>query len=322
MTHLMPWKLRTADFNKPGWHTRPTVGFELMFEFLRLSPSYELARKANEEGLTADDKQKLPADFKQVLTTYALFGNVQTTLFRSWWLQRGLKAFGNPHSKPKVHQFGFLPTGVDVQPSTVMQNVDQLLTDTRRDEGLGAALLLSVPLGRRKGEVLNEIGRLLDAHADKGGAAVEPKLKLAGQRLRAKVLFNGVRLLWLKAAKPKWELWRLGTKAKVSRTYAKQLDVDAPRKVVDDDEMVSREMMSKVTYRALVKFEAIAENAARGRFPTDAPCEQVPFDYPRLAKTIQRKNTWETKEKDAMRKAFEAKLARRNQGNPLTASVG
>lgn len=318
----MPWKLRATDFTKPGWHTRPTVGFELMFEFLRLSPSYELARKASKEGLSIEEKQTLPADFDEVLKTYALLGNVQTQIFRSWWLQRGLKAFGNPHSKPKVHQFGFLPSGVDMQPSTVMQDVDRLLTDTRRDEGLSAALLLSVPLGRRKGEVLNEIGRLLDTYADRGATTVEPKLKLVGQRLRAKVLFNGVRLLWFKAAKPKWELWRLGTKTRLSKTYSSALDVTAPRKPRDEIEITDREMMSKITYRALLKFEAIAENAARGRFPTEALCEQVPFDYPRLAKTIQRKNAWETKEKDTMKAAFEARLARQAQVKAAKSSVG
>lgn len=307
----LPWKLRASDFNKPGWHTRPTVGFELMFEYLRLSPSYELARKANAEGLTDDEKQGLPPDFDQVLTTYALFGNVQRVLFRSWWLQRGLKAFGNPHSKPQVHELGHLADGVDVGPAEVTSALDQFLTDTRRDEGLAPALLLSVPLGRRKGEVLNEIGRLLERYAEQSVATPQPQLKLLGHRLRAKVLFSGIRLLWFKAAKPKWELWRLGAKARLSKTYSPVLKIDAPRKVADFTEMTDREMMSKITYRALLKSEAMAENAARGRFPTDEPVAKAPFDYPKLAKIIRRKNLWEDKEKAALLKLFNARKARK-----------
>lgn len=312
-TERMPWKLRAADFNKPGWHTRPTVGFELMFEFLRLSPSYELARKANEEGLTAQDRQKLPADFKQVLNTYALLGNVQTILFRSWWLLNGLKAFGNPHSKPKVHKFALLPNGVDVRLDAIAADLELLLGDVRQDEGLGPALLLSVPLGRRKGEVLAEIGRLLDQYTNKGGKTTEPKLVLMGKRLRAKVLFNGVRLLWFKAAKPNWELWRLGAKARLSKTYSSVLDINGPRKVKNEIEMNDREMMSKITYRSLLKFEAIAENAARGRFPSEAPVDQSSFDYPGLAKIIRHKNAWENKEKTALLKAHEARTLRRRR---------
>lgn len=307
-TKPKPWKLRAADYSKPGWHTRPTVGYELMFEFLRLSPSYELARKANQEGLTEEDKKLLPADFEQVLKTYKLLGNVQRYLFRSWWLKRGLKAFGNPHSKPKVHKFGFLPNGVDVSPDLVMEDLEKIISDTRRDEGLGSTLLISVPLDRRKGEVLKEISSLLDEQNDISTSASAPLIRLEGQRLRAKVLFNGIRLLWIKAANPKWELWRLGAKAKLSNTYSKVLNPDAPRRPADKIEETDRELMSKITYRAILKFEAIAENAARGKFPSDMPVEQVPFNYPQLAKIIQRKNKWEDQEKIAMLKAYEVRL--------------
>ena len=100
---LLPWKLRGSDFSTPNWHTRPTIGYEFMFEYLRLSPSYELARKSQKEGLTAADKAALPPDFDVVLQTYRLLGDVQNTLFRSWWLRRGLKVFGNPFARPRLH---------------------------------------------------------------------------------------------------------------------------------------------------------------------------------------------------------------------------
>ncbi len=307
----LPWKLRGSDFNGAGWSTRPTIGYELFFEFLRLSPSYELARKASEEGLTAQEKKALPSDFREVQKTYAMLGNVQTTLYRQWWLKRGLRTFGNPHKRPAVHQIAELKGGIDVAASSVLDDLDQLLSITRRDEGLGPALLLSVPLGQRKSDVLRQFSRLLDKYAEVSGTTQPPKLKLMGQRLRAKVLFSGIRLLWLKAAKPKWELWRLGAKVGLSKTYSEVLDVAAPRKVKDEIEMHDREMMSKITYRALVKFEAIAENAARGRFPSDAPVEQTPFDYPALARRMQRKNAWEDKEKARLLKAYKAELAAR-----------
>lgn len=293
----LPWHLRGSDYDAPGWSTRATIGYELFFEFLRLSPSYELARKASEEGVTAEEKRALPSDFGEVQKTYAMLGNVQKTLYRQWWLSRGLRTFGNPHKRPAVHQIAELAGGVDVPALSLLDGLDQLLSTTRRDEGLGPALLLSIPLGQRKSDVLRQIGDLLDKYAEVSATTQPPKLKLMGQRLRAKVLFNGIRLLWLKAAKPKWELWRLGAKARLSKTYSAVLDVSAARNVKDEFELRDREMMSKITYRALVKFEAIAENAARGRFPSDAPVEQMPFDYPALARRIQRKNLWEDKEK-------------------------
>lgn len=315
----LPWKLRGSDFNEPGWSTRPTIGYELFFEFLRLSPSYELARKAAVEGLTEQERAAVPVDFGLVQDTFAMLGDVQTTLFRQWWLSKGLHAFGNPHARPVVHELFELRGGADVALPAVQEKLDTFLGSTRRDEGLAPGLLLSVPLGQRKSDVLRQLSRLLDKYAEVSGITQPPKLTLMGQRLRAKVLFNGVRLLWFKAAKPKWELWRLGAKARLSKTYSEVLDVTAPRKVKDEFEMRDREMMSKITYRALVKFEAIAENAARGRFPSEGPVEQMPFDYPALARRIRRKNLWEDKEKARLLKAYkeEQKARRTVAAEPL-----
>ena len=283
-----------------------------MFAFLRVSPSYELARKEREEGLTEEEKRGLPADFEEVRKTYALLGDVQRTLFRAWWLKRGLKAFGNPHTKPRVHEIAALENSADKSVEHLRQPLEDYLGETRRDEGLGPALLVSIPLGRRKGEILTQISRLLDRYSQiEVATAKKPTLHLRGQRLRAKSLFTGLRLLWFRAAKPKWELWRLGAQARLSETYSKVLDPTAGRRVKDVIEQTDRDMMTKITYRALNKFEAIAENAARGRFPCDEPVEKAFFDYPLIAKRIQRNNAWEKKEKERLTKLFELRQAKR-----------
>lgn len=262
--------------------------------------------------MTDEEARGLPADFEEVRKTYALLGDVQRTLFRSWWLKRGLKAFGNPHTKPRVHEIAALENSTDKSVEHLRQPLEDYLGETRRDEGLGAALLVSIPLGRRKGEILMQISRLLDRYSQvEAATANAPTLRLMGQRLRAKSLFTGLRLLWFRAAKPKWELWRLGAQARLSETYSKVLDPTAGRRVKDVIEQTDRDMMTKITYRALNKFEAIAENAARGKFPCDEPVEKSPFDYPRIAKQIQRNNAWEKKEKERLAKLFEARQAKR-----------
>jgi hypothetical protein len=55
--------------------------------------------------------------------------------------------------------------------------------------------------------------------------------------------------------------------------------------------------MARTTNRALKKYQFIEENEARKRFPVDEEIEIADFDYPKLAKRIQRKNAWEKKEK-------------------------
>jgi len=93
----------------------------------------------------------------------------------------------------------------------------------------------------------------------------------------------------------------LGTQVEYSKIYAAQLTVDAPRKAEKLGEAYDREMMTKIVSRALNKYEAIAENAARGRFPSEDPVEKMVFDYPALAKRIRQKNRWEQKRKNEYR---------------------
>lgn len=293
-----PWTLRGGDFSKPGWHVRPTIGYELMFEYLRLSQSYELARKYVAGELSEEDQANLPSDFAKVLEVYKLIGDVQRILFRQWWIRRGIKIFGNPYSRPKVHALVELPSDADVTLSGLADSLKQFLNETRRDEGLAASLLLSIPLGRRKSEVLKQVSDILDKHQQHSSETErKPKLKLMGQRLRAKTLFNGLRLLWFKAAKPEWSHWRLGAKARISATYSKELDATIERKDYTENSKLDRILMGKITYRALRKYNRIAENAARGRFPCEDPVEDVPIDYQQLALRIQAKNLWEKNER-------------------------
>ena len=203
-----PWRIRSSDFSKPGWHTRPTIGYELLFEFLRLSPIYELARLESTGTLSEEQKQALTADFGEVRRTYELLGDVQKTLFRTWWLRRGLKAFGNPHSEPKVHGIRVMHALENVTTEDLRDDLDNFLTETRPSEGLNASFLVALPLGLRKADLLKQLDRLLNQREAESKVHQQmPPLALVGQRLRAKVLFSGLRLLWFRAAKPRWEYW-------------------------------------------------------------------------------------------------------------------
>jgi hypothetical protein len=298
MQKRLPWKLRPADFNQPDWHTRPTVAYELMFEYLRLSPSYELARKANQEGLTEEDKKKLPTDFEKVLKTYDLLGDVQKILFRFWWIERGLKVFGNPYKKPKVHLITDIKVGKELVAKDVQIDLDGYLEGTRIEEGLERTLLLALPVGLKKTEYKKQIEKILAELEEETEVEALSRIRLHGQRLRAPVLFKGLRLLWFKAAKPKWAAWRLGAHSRFSDSYSKELDVTSTRRLDrESTEIYDRLMMTKITTRALKKYEAIAENAARGKFPCEDQVEQADFNYPALAKRIKSKNTWEANTK-------------------------
>ena len=292
------------------WATK--VAFYLLwFEYLTLSPSYELARVHRTTGLSKEQKKTLPSDFKQVLATYDRLGDVRTALFRGWWINRGLPAFGNPYSKPIVHKIASLRPNQEMMLADVSNELNQFLIDTRSDEGLTESLLISIPLGGRRSDVLKQINKLLEQNPPTKVKSPNPtnQLKLMGQRLHAKVLFNGVRLLWIKAAKPKWENWRLGAYTKLSPSYALELDYNGPKKTASEVEQVDRMIMGKITSRALKRYEHMAENAARGKFPCDKPCESSPFDYVALAKRIKQTLSWQNTEKARLKALLSVKKA-------------
>lgn len=298
----LPWVLRGSDFSKQDSHVSPTAGFQLMFEFLRLSPSYELAHKHRTKGLNQRETAALPKDFDQVLKTYDLLGDVSTDFFRSWWLKRGLQVFGNPYKKPRVHSIGVLSAGKTVELSEMASPITRYLNNERIDEGLNASLLLSVPLTLKRSELLKQISKLIAQSSDIDTEVdMKPQLKLVSKRLRPDVLFKGLRLLWLRAAKPNWELWRLGAKAGLSDSYSAVLDPNAPKKSKTLIEKDDRIIMSKITSRFLTKYEAIAENAARGLFPTDRPVLSVGYDYPLIAKRLQDRSILIRKRKSAFK---------------------
>ncbi len=292
--------MRRADFSKPGWHARPTAAYHLMFEFLRLSPSYELARIANKRDLTAEERLNCPSDFADVLATYQLLGNVQRILFETWWKKRGLKVFGNPYSKPSVHNIAILENAQLTTNSDIEFELRHYLEETRSDEGFGPTMLIAIPLNRRKGEVLNEISRLLEQQSTDAEPDKQPQLALMGQRIHKSSLFKGIRLMWFKAAKPNLEYWRLGILSKISKKYSASLDAKGPRKTQNPSEIVERDLLTKLTYRALNKFEAIAENAARGRFPSEATVEQLTFDYPKIRRMTLSRELWEKAEEERL----------------------
>jgi hypothetical protein len=90
----------------------------------------------------------------------------------------------------------------------------------------------------------------------------------------------------------------------VSKSYSPVLDVKAERNTKDVIEQIDRETLGKFTFRAVAKYETIAENAARGKFPSNDPCDQLPFDYEFLQNQIKERFKWERTEKERIIQQF------------------
>lgn len=297
------WEIRDSDFNARKAFARKSEAYALFFEYLKLSPSYEMARLIDDGRIEQKAVANLPADFSKVQETYALLGDVRLRVYRDWWLTKGIKAFGFPFAKPRIHPIGVFEDDEVGDSKEVAPIMERYLGEARVEQGQGPALLLVIPLDCKKAEMLRDVSEIFDslsvAHPRK---AKTPTLRLHGQRLRVDSLEQGLRLLKCRAEHPDIELWRLGAKVGLSDTYSPELDPNAPRKISNKTEQIDRELMAKITYRALRKFEWTAENAARGVFPSDARVAALPFDYPKIYKHMQMAERWDKEQRDLLLK--------------------
>ena len=128
-----PSSLRTRrkDFSQGGFHAEPHDFHRLWFEFLLLSPSYELARRfrASNGSLSPGDQARLPADFDQVLDVFDDFGDLQRSLFRPWLLERGLRLFGAPGAKPQPKLLHRLRDGDEQEVEAASQNIKHYIVN-------------------------------------------------------------------------------------------------------------------------------------------------------------------------------------------------
>jgi len=258
-----------------------TVGIKsyvmLMLEFMKLSPTYELARKANKEGLSKVEKKTLPKDFDQVLKTYDEFGDLSTITFNDWWKERGVYIYGTNFEKPKVRLIANVEQKESVEPA-FHRALDHYFTVSRKQEGEAPALILSIPLGMNKRYILGQVTRLID----QAGVSVPIKAQkankaLAAKRLRSAPLFIMIHLLRNKVASPDLELWRLGVIAKVSPTNMVGLDAKATR--VTSKTTDQRINLQILTSRFLLKAKRTMEHAARGNFPCSTPIDLPDLNY-------------------------------------------
>jgi hypothetical protein len=271
--------------NMKEWSSVGIKGYlMLMLEFLRISPSYELARKSRMEGLTKEEKKLLPKDFELVLKTYDDFGDVSSIRFDEWWLTKGLYIYGTEFAKPRTRLIANVVKDEEID-QKFHRALDHHFEKIRPEEGKGPALILSVPLGINKRTVLAQISKLID----QSKVVIPVKAKksarpLDAKRLRKDPLLIAINILWNKSKDPEIDLWRLGVLAKVSPKHMDGLDAKAQKLTSKTTDQ--RMKMGILTSRALKKAKQICEQAARGKFPNSSPIDLPEFNWDEIYKKI------------------------------------
>ena len=284
---------RASDFRSDGvWATK--LGFYLLWmEYLAVSPSYELARRYRAGVLTDEEREQLPLDFDVVLAVYDDLGDVQRITFLDWWAERGLAAFGYEGAKPRVRR-------IDSLRSTRYRNaagrVQEFIEGEWTEQSQPNVMLVSIPIGLPKTQITRQIGKLLARYEDEHRVLPERKAKypLVGTRQRKDTLFRYLFVIWVRCAMPRQALWRVGVRARVSDTYSRELDAKA--RVRRGEQDYDRNVLAVLTSRAWSRGLALAENAARGRFPSyEMPEHAVTPNTHELWDLVSTRRRWKKK---------------------------
>lgn len=271
------------------WATK--VGFYLLWmEYLAISPSYELARRYRNHALTKDEQQNLPTDFDTVLGVYDDLGDVQQIGFSDWWKDKAIRVFGHEGAKPKVKCIDTL-TASHNQRST--ERVHAFVDGEWQQQAQPNTALVSIPLGLSKAQITRQLNKILESYDEQQRVLPKPQAKypLLGTRQRKDTLFRYLAVVWMRSAMPRQALWRVGARAKVSDTYSRELDPKA--RVIRGEQIYDREVLSILTSRAYNRGVALAENAARGRFPSyEMPTHAVQPDLQELWALIGSRRKW------------------------------
>ncbi|MES3097284.1 hypothetical protein [Sphingomonas aerolata] len=253
------------------WASPEQVVFaRLCFTYLLISPSYELARKHRVGALSDADRAKLPADIDVVLGVYDMLGDVKQTVFRDWWRDRGIAAFGNEGARPMVHPIDAIWPRKAEMVERLEKGMVEYLGGRFSQQDPQACLIVAIPLLLAKSEITDQVKTLIDEMppAFKTTPQRTPLYPLYGQKRDLSGLIRYIKCAMCKSDDPDLKLWEVGVLAGLSTTYSARL---AMGKGTTEDQQSLKMLAS----RALNRAATIAENAARGLFPTYEKCEHA-----------------------------------------------
>lgn len=273
----------------------------MWFSYLRISPSYALALASKTEAELAErlnDAERARA----VWRTSRAFGDVTKTLYRRWWLKRGLRIFGIQSAKPAVEKVSRMRPNERKEEVIERTSVelDAYLDGVFDQQGRPDSVLISIPLGQKRTTTVRQLKKLLSQiEAEDPPKLPKPRFEVEPNKLRYHRLLAGLRLIFKRAAKPEEELWRAAARANISKRHI--VDPQAQKK--DAKSAEGRRMLTIMASRLSRDTLMIAENAALGRFPLLSRINIVPFDYAELGARIKAMSKMEKEQKAALLKA-------------------
>jgi hypothetical protein len=231
---------------------------EYIFYYLMISPSYWLAHRQVHLNESIPESE-LPEDFDNVLTIYKKFGDVYSRHFIEWWGQTGKDLFADKNTKDRI--------------------------------------LISIDPTKPKQELLDDFMELLAKLDGREKKTPTSKIQFEVNKIRVTSLHNRFQLVLAKAEFfqnkiKKEQLWKLAKYIGINSTKTKEIRLNSKKTSAN---LETRTYLSILASKNLSDALCIAENAARGKFPSLGPIKSgLKFDYVTIKKQqdLYTKRTW------------------------------
>ena len=261
-----------AKHEKEGVAVVADPRYDLVCDYLKASPSYEaVMRKLAKQK----SPYPLPKDFKAVAQVVSDFGAIYKMNEMDWWEKIGKRIYGISAPLPNVKIVGSLDSE-NKELTNIWNGVNSVVAE--------------LPLNLTLPQALKQLRKQL---ADYQFSATLPKqtaplYQLSNSKLRLDTLQNG--LTALRLYKKGLPLWKIGNQL---RLIPAQSFIESEAGEMLEDELGDRKELLSIAASRLIRCASlVAENAARGRFPSDKNfSEAITTPYKRKAgRPFGRKN--------------------------------
>ncbi len=204
----------------------------LLFNFLRISPSYALAHDLGIKRLT----RSMPERTKAVLRTYRRFGDVFTKPFEAW---------AAPHRKLSGKTTSFVQELVTRPDQSILPKPGYSLIEIKQGLSRSQALALIEQVIRRSSHFCS--------------------VKAVDTGIRAKTMWRALAVVYARARHPNVELWRIGALTGAIERVLGKIDPNEPKRSLANATM--RRDLTLAVIRFLHVALLLSESAALGCFP-------------------------------------------------------
>ena len=260
---------QASHWEESGLFAASDWRYDALVDYLKLSPSYRLICEWARQG-EKNPPQNAPKDWTKLIKTYGDFGDVWRIPENRWWNSRGRALFGIKASEVQTFTVSHSNSTdlIDSKSATQSQK-------TWQDMAKPDCLVIAIPTNQTKQMALKQISALVRSNnfVSTKPKLVKPQYELIRSKLREPTIKLGT--MALKMYQLGMPLWMIGNQLDLSPAHHIELDEEGLPQANELNLAEKKVRLGILASKLIAKAELIAENAARGLYPTDAPCRHA-----------------------------------------------